>query len=380
MVEPIYLDYNGTTPLDPEVIAAMRPFLEREFGNPSSSHWYGIKPKQAVEGARRQVAGLLNCRPDELFFTSGGTESNNHAIKGIARSMKSQGRHIVTSAFEHPAVLEVCRYLAAEGFETTCVPVDDQGMVDPGEVERALRPDTILVTVMHANNEVGTVQPIAEIAAIARRHGIPVHTDAAQSLGKIPVDVQALGVDLLSVAGHKLYAPKGIGALYVRRGLQPEKFCHGAGQERGWRAGTENVPFIVALGKACEIAGRDLPAGMAHLQAMRDRLHHGIADGLTGVRLNGHPDRRLPNTLSLAFRNLEANRILEEIGLEVAASAGAACHADTVSISHVLEAMQLPVDWAKGTLRFSVGRMTTAEQIDRAVSVVTAAVRKLREA
>ncbi|WP_235506153.1 cysteine desulfurase family protein [Desulfatitalea tepidiphila] len=304
MVEPIYLDYNGTTPLDPEVIAAMRPFLEREFGNPSSSHWYGIKPKQAVEGARRQVAGLLNCRPDELFFTSGGTESNNHAIKGIARSMKSQGRHIVTSAFEHPAVLEVCRYLAAEGFETTCVPVDDQGMVDPGEVERALRPDTILVTVMHANNEVGTVQPIAEIAAIARRHGIPVHTDAAQSLGKIPVDVQALGADLLSVAGHKLYAPKGIGALYVRRGLQPEKFCHGAGQERGWRAGTENVPFIVALGKACEIAGRDLPAGMGHLQAMRDRLHHGIADGLTGVRLNGHPDRRLPNTLSLAFRNL----------------------------------------------------------------------------
>jgi cysteine desulfurase len=380
MVEPIYLDYNGTTPLDPEVIAAMRPFLESEFGNPSSSHWYGIKPKQAVEGARRQVAGLLNCRSDELFFTSGGTESNNHAIKGIARSMKSKGRHIVTSAFEHPAVLEVCRYLAAEGFETTCVPVDDQGMVDPGEVERALRPDTILVTVMHANNEVGTVQPIAEIAAIARRRGIPVHTDAAQSLGKIPVDVQALGVDLLSVAGHKLYAPKGIGALYVRQGLQPEKFCHGAGQERGWRAGTENVPFIVALGKACEIAGRDLPAGMAHLQAMRDRLHHGIADGLTGVRLNGHPERRLPNTLSLAFRNLEANRILEEIGLEVAASAGAACHADTVSISHVLEAMHLPVDWAKGTLRFSVGRMTTAEQIDRAVSVVTAAVRKLREA
>jgi cysteine desulfurase len=379
MVEPIYLDYNGTTPLDPEVIAAMRPFLESEFGNPSSSHWYGIKPKQAVEGARRQVAGLLNCRSDELFFTSGGTESNNHAIKGIARSMRSKGRHIVTSAFEHPAVLEVCRYLAAEGFETTYLPVDDQGMVDPGDVERALRPDTILVTVMHANNEVGTVQPIAEIAAIARRHGIPVHTDAAQSLGKIPVDVQALGVDMLSVAGHKLYAPKGIGALYVRRGLQPEKFCHGAGQERGWRAGTENVPFIVALGKACEIAGRDLPAGMAHLQAMRDRLHRGIADGLEGVRLNGHPERRLPNTLSLAFRNLEANRILEEIGLEVAASAGAACHADTVSISHVLEAMQLPVDWAKGTLRFSVGRMTTAEQIDRAVSVVTTAVRKLRE-
>ncbi|MFZ1985760.1 MAG: cysteine desulfurase family protein [Desulfatitalea sp.] len=379
MIQPIYLDYNGTTPHDPEVIAAMRPFLETEFGNPSSSHWYGIKPKQAVEAARRQVAGLLGCRPQELFFTSGGTEANNHAIKGMARALKPKGRHIITSTFEHPAVLEVCRALATEGFETTCVAVDEQGMLDPLEVEKAIRPDTILITVMHANNEVGTVQPIAAIAALAKARGIVLHTDAAQSLGKIPADVGALGVDLLSVAGHKLYAPKGIGALYVRQGLQPEKFCHGAGQEKGWRAGTENVLEIVGLGKACEIAALDLTAHAAHMQAMRDRLHQGIAVRLDEVRLNGHPDRRLPNTLSLAFKGVAANRLLEEIGLEVAASAGAACHADTVALSHVLEAMRVPVEWAKGTLRFSTGRMTTALEIDRAVAVVAQAVVKLRK-
>ena len=359
MVSPIYLDYNGTTPHDPEVIAAMRPFLETEFGNPSSAHWYGIRPKQAVEAARRQVAGLLKCRPEEVFFTSGGTESNNHAIQGMARALKHKGRHIITTAFEHPAVLEVCRYLETEGFETTRVPVDGRGMVDPAAIEEAIRPDTILVTVMHANNEVGTVQPIAAIAAMARGRGIAMHTDAAQSLGKIPADVQAMGVDLLSVAGHKLYAPKGIGALYVRQGVQPHKFCHGAGQEKGWRAGTENVLEIVGLGQACAVAARDLAANMAHMQTMRDRLHQGIFAQLEEVRLNGHPEHRLPNTVSLAFKNREANRLLEEIGLEVAASAGAACHADSVTLSHVLEAMQVPIEWAKGTLRFSVGRMTT---------------------
>lgn len=380
MVRPIYLDYNGTTPHDPEVIAAMRPFLETEFGNPSSSHWYGIRPKQAVEAARREVSGLLNCRPEEVFFTSGGTESNNHAIQGMARALKHQGRHIVTTAFEHPAVLEVCRYLETEGFETTRVPVDGQGMVDPAAIEAAIQPDTILITVMHANNEVGTVLPIADIAALARSRGIAMHTDAAQSLGKIPADVQALGVDLLSVAGHKLYAPKGIGALYVRQGIKPHKFCHGAGQEKGWRAGTENVMEIVGLGRACAVAGRDLAANMAHMQAMRDRLHQGIAAQIEAVRLNGHPDHRLPNTVSLAFKDLEANRLLEEIGLEVAASAGAACHADSVTLSHVLEAMQVPVAWAKGTLRFSVGRMTTAREIDQAIATVVRAAGHLRQA
>lgn len=378
MLQPIYLDYNGTTPHDPAVIAAMRPFLESDFGNPSSSHWYGIRPRKAVEKARRQVAGLLDCRPEEVFFTSGGTESNNHAIKGTARALKEKGRHIVTSTVEHPAVLEVCRYLEKEGFETTYVDVDDTGMLRVDDVADAMRPDTILISVMHANNEVGTVQQIAEIGALARQKGVCIHTDAAQSVGKIATDVQTMNVDLLSVAGHKLYAPKGIGVLYVRTGRLPEKFCHGAGQEMGRRAGTENVMAIVGLGKACEMAERSLDHAGRHLKAMRDRLHTGLADGLVDMRLNGHPERRLPNTLSLSFKGLEANRILEEIGLEVAASAGAACHSDTVTLSHVLEAMRVPVEWAKGTVRFSTGRMTNGEQIDRAVNVVVKAVRRLR--
>ncbi|MBR9986569.1 MAG: cysteine desulfurase [Desulfosarcina sp.] len=378
MVQPIYLDYNGTTPHDPEVIAAMRPFFENEFGNPSSSHWYGIRPNRAVAAARGQVAVLLGCRPEEVFFTSGGTESNNHAIKGTARALKEKGRHIVTSTVEHPAVLEVCRYLEKEGFETTYVDVDDTGMIRVDDVADAMRPDTILISVMHANNEVGTVQPIAEIGALARQKGVCIHTDAAQSVGKIATDVQTMNVDLLSVAGHKLYAPKGIGVLYVRTGRLPEKFCHGAGQEMGWRAGTENVMAIVGLGKACEMADRSLDHAGRHLKAMRDRLHKGLAEDLTDMRLNGHPDHRLPNTLSLSFKGLEVNRILEEIGLEVAASAGAACHSDTVTLSHVLEAMRIPVEWAKGTIRFSTGRMTNGEQIDRAVNVVVKAVRRLR--
>jgi cysteine desulfurase len=379
MIKPIYLDYNGTTPHAPEVIAAMRPFLEIEFGNPSSSHWYGVAPKQAVESARKQVAGILNCRPQELFFTSGGTESNNHAISGTARALRARGNHIITGAFEHPAVLEVCRYMEKDGFETTFLPVTADGLVDPAEVEKAIRPTTILITIMHANNEVGTIQPIAQISRIAREHGIVMHTDAAQSVGKIPTDVQDLGIDLLSVAGHKVYAPKGIGTLYVRPPLKLEKFCHGAGQEMGRRAGTENVLEIVGLGKACEIAAQDLQQNMVHMQRLRDRLHEGLSARLTDVRLNGHSVKRLPNTLNLSFKGVEANRILEEIGLEVAASAGAACHSDTVQISHVLEAMKVPRVWAKGTLRFSVGRMNTAEEIDRTIEIVTRAVKKLRK-
>ncbi len=380
MATPIYLDYNGTTPHAPEVISAMRPFLENAFGNPSSNHWYGIRPKRAVEQARRQVAALLGCAPAEVVFTSGGTESNNHAIRGAAANLSGRGRHIITSTVEHPAVLAVCRYLEAQGFSVTLVPVDSEGLVHPAEVAAAIRPETILISLMHANNEVGTVQPLAEVAALARPRGILVHTDAAQSLGKIPVDVAALGVDLLSLAGHKLYAPKGVGVLYIRRGVSLEKFCHGAGQENGLRAGTENVLEIVGLGQACEIAARDLDANQAHMQTLRDRLEARFFEMLGDIRRNGHPVKRLPNTLSVSFKGLEANRILEEIGLEVAASAGAACHADTVALSHVLEAMALPLEWAKGTLRFSLGRMTTAAEIDRAAAVVIAAVVKLRKA
>lgn len=378
MNAPIYLDYNGTTPHAPEVIEAMRLFLETEFGNPSSSHWYGIRPKQAVREARRQVAELLACRSREIVFTSGGTESNNQAVKSIGGARFSRGGHIITSVIEHPAILEVCRFMEAHGFSITCVPVDADGLVDPADVAAAITPQTIMISIMHANNEVGTVQPIAEIARLARGSEILVHTDAAQSIGKIPTQVDALGVDLLSVAGHKIYAPKGIGALYLRSGIKPEIFCHGAGQEMGIRAGTENVTGIVGLGKACEIAHHNLDEISAHMEKLRDRLEKGLAEALDDIRFNGHRTRRLPNTASVSFLGLEANRILEEIGLEVAASAGAACHSDHVQISHVLEAMQIPEDWAKGTVRFSTGRMTTADEIDRALEVVVAAVKRLR--
>jgi len=377
MNKPIYLDYNGTTPHDPEVIAAMKPFLEEEFGNPSSNHWYGIAPKRALKTAREQVAALLKCDPAEIIFTSGGTESNNHAILGTAFASRHKGNHVITCRIEHPAVLEPCRRLEKHGFEVTYLPVDELGIVSPADVEAAVNDRTILITLMHANNEVGTIEPIAEIARFARDRGIIMHTDAAQSLGKIPADVQALGVDLLSVAGHKLYAPKGIGALYLRNGVVPEKFMLGAGQEAGKRAGTENVLEIVGLGKACEIAARDLERNMEHMRSMRDMLYTGLRERVNALRLNGHPEKRLPNTLSLSFQGLEANRILEEIGLDVAASAGAACHAGTVEISHVLVAMNVPEEWAKGTLRFTTGRITTEAEILRAVEVIANAVNDL---
>ncbi len=378
-MKPIYLDYNGTTPHDPEVVAAMRPFLEEEFGNPSSGHLYGVKPQKALQDARRQVAGLLNCVPEEVVFTSGGTEANNWAIIGSARTLRGRGRHIVTSNVEHSAVLNVCRHLEREGFQVTYVPVDGDGLVDVEKIAAAVRPDTILISIMHANNEVGTIQPVADIAALAKSRGIRIHTDAAQSLGKIGVDVHELGIDLLSIAGHKLYAPKGVGALYIRNGLAIENFMHGAGQETGRRPGTENVLEIVGLGKACEIAARDLEKNRLHMQAMRDRLHAAIAAGVQELRLNGHAEKRLPNTLSLSFCHREANHLLEAIGLDVAASAGAACHAQSVEISHVLKAMGVPVEWAKGTLRLTTGRPTTPEEVDRAAAVIAAAVERIRE-
>jgi cysteine desulfurase len=371
MQNPIYLDYNGTTPLDPEVVAAMEPFFE-EFGNPSSTHWYGIAPKRAVARAREQVASLLNCQPEEILFTSGGTESNNHAIIGTALRLQARGAHIITSQIEHPAVLEVCRFLEKRGFNVTYLPVDETGLVKAAEVERAITSGTVLITIMHANNEVGTIQPIEEISRIARDRKIVFHADAAQSMSKLSTDVNALSVDLLSVAGHKLYAPKGVGALYIRKGYEPEKFMLGAGQESGRRPGTENVLGIVGLGRACEIARRDLDRNAQVMKATRDRLQKGLVDGLgSKVRVNGHPEKRLPNTLSMSFRDLEADRILEEIGLEIAASAGAACHSGDVTLSHVLEAMKVPLEWAKGTLRFTTGKMTTEAEIEKAINIIS---------
>lgn len=378
MNKPIYLDYNATTPNAPEVIEAMQPFIEEHFGNPSSSHWYGDEPRRAVAKAREQVAGLLQCSPEEIIFTSGGTESNNHAIKGMVLAMKDKGNHIITSAVEHPAVLEVCRALAGSGFETTVLPVDGDALVAPDDVGKAVRPGTILITVMHANNEVGTVQPIAEIGEIARRHNIPMHTDAAQSVGKIPAVVDELQVDLLSIAGHKLYAPKGVGALYIRNGVHPEKFCHGAGQERGRRAGTENVMQIVGLGRACASAVMNMEIHTPKMRMLRDRLYGKLSSSGREVKLNGHPEQRLPNTLSVSFRGLTADSILARIADKVAVSAGAACHSGSVHISHVLQAMHVGEEWARGTLRFSVGRMTTIDQIDRAAEIVIAAVHEIR--
>jgi cysteine desulfurase NifS len=380
MTNPIYLDYNATTPIAREVAEAMTPYLYEHFGNPSSNHPYGIAAKRAVETARAQVATLLGCQPAEVIFTSGGTESNNSAIKGIALGDRRRGNHIITSAVEHPAVTEVNIWLETQGLRITVLPVDEYGLVDPADLERTITPDTVLVTVMHANNEVGTIQPIAELAEIAHRHGALMHTDAAQSVGKIEVNVETMGVDLLSVAGHKVYAPKGIGALYVRSGVRLVKLMHGAGHESGRRPGTENVLEIVGLGQACEIASRDLETNRAHFQEKRDRLHQGLLRDLgeASIRLNGHPERRLPNTLSLSFREVEANTLLSQIGEQVAASAGAACHADRMELSAVLEAMRVPVNWAMGTVRFSTGRGTSAALIDQAVEVVANGVRRLQ--
>lgn len=375
-MKPIYLDYNATTPIDPEVAEAMRPYLFEYFGNPSSSHWYGIQTKKAVDEARRQVADLLHCNPEEVVFTSGGSESNNYAIKGTAFANREKGNHIITSTIEHPAVLKVCKYLAEKGFQITYLPVDEFCLVKPRELQKSITPQTILITIMHANNEVGTIQPIAEIAKIAKEHGIVFHTDAAQSVGKIPARVDELEVDLLTIAGHKLYAPKGIGALYVRGGIRLEKLIHGADHEQDLRAGTENVLEIVGLGQACEIAKRDLKENMRHMQKMRDLLYAGLRQQWGEIRLNGHPEKRLPNTLSVCFKSIEANTLLAEIE-SVAASAGAACHSDSVRVSSVLEAMQVDMEYAMGTVRFSTGKMTTEEEVNHTVAVFVKTARRL---
>ena len=358
----IYLDYNASTPIDSAVTAAMRPFLESHFGNPSSGHWAASGARTAMEEARSQVAALLGAENCEIIFTSGGSEANNLALKGVAWALKHKGNHIITSAVEHPAIIGPCRFLEQQGFAVTIVPVDQVGRIDPDDVARAITPRTILISIMHANNEVGTIQPIAEISRVARAHGVLLHTDAAQSVGKIATDVNTLGVDLLTIAGHKVYAPKGVGALYVRADTPLEPLIHGAGHEGGRRAGTESALLAVGLGTACTLA-RDL-APMQQVRALRDRFWEKLQE-VFGSRIvvNGHPENRLPNTLNVSFVGQIGAELLARLD-GVAASTGSACHTGHVELSPVLRAMRVAPEVGMGAIRFSLGRGTTREEID----------------
>ncbi|MCA9013215.1 MAG: cysteine desulfurase [Planctomycetaceae bacterium] len=367
MNDRIYLDYNASTPIAREVVAEIQPFLTTAYGNPSSTHWAGLPARDAVERARSQVAALLCCDATEVIFTSGGTEANNHVIKGLffASHSTESPFHIITSRIEHPAVLEPCQFLQSLGAELTLLPVDEFGLVNPDDVRHAIRPHTKLISIMHANNEVGTIQPISLIAEISKEYGILLHTDAAQSVGKISTDVESLGVDLLTVAGHKLYGPKGVGALYVREGVELAPFLHGAGHEAGRRAGTENVLEIVGLGAACEVSQMWIedPRVVELREYFWQKLRAHFGDN---VVLNGHPERRLPNTLNVSFRGQHGHDILARIP-NIAASTGSACHAGTVQISPVLAAMGASIEVGAGAVRFSLGRMTTQAELDAAV-------------
>jgi cysteine desulfurase len=375
-MQPIYLDYNATTPIDPAVLDAMLPYLQMHYGNPSSTHAYGKTAHDAIDRARAQVASLIGAAPEEIVFTGGGTEASNHAIKGAIYARMSgffaswfTTPHIITSAIEHPATLQPCAFLKKLGCKITYLGVDRYGTVDSYAVEKAIGGNTTLVSIMHANNEVGTLQPVREIAHFAKARGVLVHTDAAQSLGKVPVNVDELGVDLLSIAGHKLYAPKGIGALYIRRGVKLEPFIHGAGHENGRRAGTENVPYIVGLGKACEIIQQS-PSLALRAKELRDRLYDRLHQALGDrVVLNGHPDQRLPNTLNVNFLGHVGADFLQTVP-EIAASTGSACHEGSITQSPVLCAMGVPPEIGKGAVRLSVGRFTTEEEIERAAEIL----------
>lgn len=380
MADPIYLDYNATTPIDPLVLESMLPFLQTHYGNASSSHVYGRRAHGAIDQARAQLARLIGAASTEIVFTGCATEANNLAILGVARALRPDKRHLVTSAIEHPAVQEPYRRLEADGWRLSIVPVDGTGRVDPDAVARAIGNDTALVSIMHANNEIGTLQDIAAIAQRARARGVLVHTDAAQSVGKIAVDVGELGVDLLTIAGHKFYAPKGVGALYVRDGTTIAPALVGADHERGLRPGTENVAAIVGLGAAAQLARTRLPAITARLQATRDALHRALASAVDGLALNGHPDQRLPNTLNVSFPGVDGRALLQRAEAVVAASVGSACHADSEQVSGVLAALAIGFDRARGAVRLSTGWPTSAGEVERAAEALVTAWRTLRSA
>lgn len=368
MLRPIYLDYNATTPVDPEVVDEIYTYLLEHFGNPSSSHVYGQRAHQGIEWARQQVAQLIDARPEEIVFTGSATEANNMAILGVEQAKHRQGRHLITSAVEHPSVLQPFYHLQQQGWEISIIPVDEYGRVDPDDIRRSVRADTTLVSIMHANNEVGTIQPIQDIAEITRQNGIILHVDAAQSIGKIPVSVENLNVDLLTIAGHKFYAPKGVGALFIRDGIQLEPLMFGAKQEQGKRTSTENVPYIVGLGKAARLAKQRLASEQVNLQKKRDLLYARLKKAIPALQLNGHPQMRLPNTLNVSFPGVQGKTLLEQVGDLVAASVGSACHANSEQGSGTLHAMGLPVERIQGAVRLSVGLPTTEEEIERAAS------------
>jgi cysteine desulfurase len=373
----VYLDHNASTPVHPEVLEAMLPYLRERFGNPSSVHAFGREAREGVDTARDQIADFLGVGKDEIVFTSGGTESDNLAIKGVA--MARRAGHVITSRIEHHAVLRTCQNLETLGFAVTYLPVDGYGLVDPADVRRAVRPDTVLISIMHANSEVGTIEPVAEIGRIAREIGIPFHVDAVQTFGKIPLDVEGSGIDLLSFSSHKIYGPKGVAGLYIRKGTKMVSVQHGGEHERRRRAGTENVPGIVGLGKAVEVRRREMAVEAVRLTALRDRLWQGISAQVPEVRLNGHPTRRLPGTCNVSFRGVESESIVLGLDLKgIGVSAGSACTSGNVEPSYVIVAMGASVDWAMGAVRCSLGRDTTAEDIDYVIDAVVPLVARLR--
>ncbi|CAM1374289.1 cysteine desulfurase family protein [Tenacibaculum xiamenense] len=366
----IYLDYNASTPIDPRVTDEMLPYLTRIYGNPSSIHNQGLKAKEAVQKARQQVANLIGANPDEIIFTSGGTEANNHAIIGTAMANKVKGNHIITSAIEHPAVTEVCKYLESQGFSISYVDVDHEGIIKVEELKKTITNETILISIMHANNEIGSIQPIEEIGKLAREKGIVFHTDASQSVGKIETKVDQLQVDLLTIAGHKIYAPKGVGALYIRRGTKLNNLMFGAGHERGVRPGTENVAQVVALGKATEISEEEFVKNTEHMKDIRDYLLKKLQSLKVDLVVNGNLFKCLPNTLNASFKNVDANNLIYELRNNVALSAGSACHSGEVKLSNVVKAVLTNFEHAKGTIRFSVGKSTSKKEIDEAALLI----------
>ncbi len=380
MGKKVYLDHNATTPTHPLVLEAMLPYYRDIFGNASSVHAFGREARNAIEGAREKVATFIEASPEEIVFTSGGTESDNFAIRGITSAWEKEGKHIIASSIEHHAVLNVCKELAKKAFKVTYLPVDKFGLINPEDVKKAITDETILITVMHANNEIGTIEPISEVGKMAKEKGIPFHTDAVQTIGKIPVSVKELNVDLLSLSGHKIYGPKGIGALYIRKGTKIKPLIVGGHHERNRRAGTENVPCIMGLAKAIELASLEMKEGNQKIKALRDNLEKGIKESLDNVYLNGHPTERLPNTLNLSFEFVEGESIVLNLDLEgIAVSTGSACTSGSLEPSHALKAMGINPAVIQGSLRFSLGRNNSEEDIQYVLEVLPGIISRLRE-